>query len=568
MIRIFVILPLLLTNLLLGQNAYVDVAVDKSQISTIETFTYQITTDCDCNIEPPDLSEFDVLSRQPGQFSQTFNNNGKVTNQCIASLTYILRPKKKGKFTIGAARSKCQNENKTSESIQVTVVDADELHQANEGKVTFYYKLLTDKATVFVGEPFKVSLLLYSEKLPEDINNIVRGDALGLTRHPLFNERQGHVFRRTKERIKGKDYHVIELIHDVCFADQPGKLQISPYYGSAVEEYGFISSKYMEGYSNSLEINVKKVQGTLPENFYGLAGNFEITHEISETTVKANHALDIWVSISGTGNFHLLKTPEFSFPKDSFLIAEPEVEKTLTTTDEGPTGTAKYHYVITPTQPGTYYVPPYSFAYFDWKTQQIKMASTHEFTLNVLKGNHSNSSGSLDTDIQEAERDIRYIHSQPGKFFSDDDFLYGSLFHVGAVCLSVGSFFVFLMIRRRKSRRSEEEIRADIQTNVKRSAVRDIRKIKRLEGAEGINELKKSLEEYFMANLNVGRSALSKRYIQDALKQKNVEQHIIDELGEIWDKIEMARYSPVSSDNLENLYDRTEQLLTALNKRL
>ena len=553
----------------MAQKEYVDVAIDKSQMSTIENLTYQITTDCDCNIIPPDLSGFDILSKQPGQFSQTFNNNGAVSKKCVSTLTYVLRPKKKGKITIGTAKAKCKNGSKSSDPIKITVVDADEIHKANEGKASFYYKLVTDKESVYVGEPFRVSMYLYCEKLPEDINNIIRGDALGMTRHPIFNERDpGHVFRQTKQRVKGKDYHVIELTNDVCFADQPGKLDIGAYYGSAVEEYGFLDSKYMEGYTNSLEINVKKVPGEIPENYYGLAGDFEITHEISHTTVKANHAIDIWVRISGTGNFHVMQVPEFLFPKDSFLISEPEVDKSLTISEDGPTGTAEYHFVITPTKAGEYYVLPYSFAYFDWKAKKMKMVSTHEFTLNVQKGTGRTGPDLTDPGAPLAENDIHYIHTKSGKFFSDDDFLFGGLLHWLGVGAPVGFFFFLLIIRRRKAKRSKEDIKADEQRAVKRTAVKDIQNLKRLEGTDGINEMKRSMEEYFMTNLDVGRSALSKKYIVDALTAKEVKTELITLFSEIWDKIEMARFSPVTADNVSELYDKTEKLLIELNKQI
>lgn len=568
MIRLLSILPIFVGSFILAQKPYVDVAIDKSQVSTNEMITYQISTDCDCNIEAPDLSAFDVLSRQPGQFTQTTNINGKVTNVCTSSLTFVLRPKKKGNFTIGTAKAKCKSDSPVSEKISVSVVDADEVHKANEGTASFYYKLVSNKQSVYVGEPFTVSLYLYTDKVPEDINNLVRGDALGISRNPLFNERDpSHRFRQTKQRVKGKEYHVIELLSDVCFADRAGKINIGAYYGSAVEQYGIWDSKYMEGYSNSLEILVKNLPMKTPENYYGMAGEFEINHELSNTTVKANHALDIWVTISGTGNFHMLQTPEFFFPKDSFLISEPEVEKDLSISEDGPTGKVKYHFVVTPTKKGEYYILPYSFAYYDWKSKQIKVVSTHEFTINVLEGSGEVKILPEGTD-PAVENDIRYIHTKSGKFFTNDQFLHGRLLHWLGVGAPLGYFFILIIIRRRKSKRSEEDVKADVQRSVKRTAIKDIQKLKRLEGMDGVQVMKKSLEDYFMTNLDVGRSTLSKKFILESLTSKGVDDSLKSTFAEIWDKLEMARYAPMSDQNITDLYDKTEQLLTALNKQL
>ncbi|MBD3636932.1 MAG: protein BatD [Crocinitomicaceae bacterium] len=570
MIRLLAILPLFIVFFGFGQKAYIETAVSSSRISSVQPLTYQIQTDCDCNIEPPDFSDFDVLDRQPGQSSYTMNINGKVTNVCTSTLTFVLRPKKKGKITIGEATAKCENENKTSEDVTVTVVDADELHKANEGVASYYFKLVSNKQSVYVGEPFTLTMYLYSEKLPENINNIVKGDALGLTRHPLYNERDpGHTFTRYEQNVKGKKYQVIELTKEVCFADHPGTIDISAYYGSAVESYSIWENKYMDGYSNSLQIKVKEVPVDKPENYYGMAGEFEITHEISKTSVVANHAIDMNVTISGTGNFHLLKTPEFNFPKDSFMVTGPEIERNLTQSEEGATGSVNYHYVITPTKAGEYLILPYSFSYFDWNDKQMKSVSTHDILLTVAKGNETFMVTNNSSNGEEAtETDIRYIHTTSAEFFTDADFLFGRLYFWLGVTGPLGFFFVLLIIKRRKSKKSEEEIKAAEQKVAKRSTVKDIKKLKRLEGIEGVNELKRALEEYFMVNLDVGRSALSRNNIIQLLDKKGVNTSIIQTFGEIWDKLEMARYAPISSQNMSELYDKTEALIQDLNRQL
>jgi BatD DUF11 like domain len=568
-IRLAAILSLFIITTVFAQSPMIEAAISSTQASTVEPITYQITTDCDCNIEAPDLSAFDILQRQPGQFTQTSNINGKVTNVCTSTLTFILRPKKKGTINIGKAKAICENEEKASKSFSITVVDADALHSSNEGTASFYYKLISNKNTVFVGEPFTVTMYLFTDKIPEDINNFVRGDALGISRHPLYDIRApGHVFPQGTAKVKGKQYHVIELSKEVCFADKAGKISISAYYGSAIEQYRVWDNLFMEGYSNSLKMMVKEIPGEKPENYYGMAGEFEITHEISETSIKANRAIDMKVTVSGTGNFHLLRTPEFLFPKDSFLITGPEIEKDLVQMENGAEGSVTYNYIITPTKEGEYLILPYSFAYFDWNEQKMKSVMTHDFVLNVSKGDEVKTWSSSDPNAPIAESDIRYIHSVSGSFFSYGNLYFGRLYHFLLVGGPLGFFFFFFIIKLRKSQRSDEEVLADVQKITKKSTVKEIKKLKSIEGTQGIDELKKSLEEYLMMNLNIGRSLLSKKSVVQLLTETQVTAETTLAFEAIWDKLEMAQYAPMSSENIQDLVQQTEKLIQSLNKQI
>ena len=82
-----------------SQKAYVDAAISASTVTSNDQFTYKITTDCDCDIIPPDLSNFDVLQAMPGHYESMQSFNGQSTKKtCTSTMTYVLRGKKKGKF--------------------------------------------------------------------------------------------------------------------------------------------------------------------------------------------------------------------------------------------------------------------------------------------------------------------------------------------------------------------------------------------------------------------------------------------------------------------------------------
>ena len=136
---LFYILFLLTGFWATAQNAFVDVALSAATVTDNDQFTYKITTNCDCNIEAPDLSDFDILQKQPGQFHSSQSINGVTKSSCTSTLTFVLRAKKKGKFNIGEAIVHCKNKkNRQSEQVSVEVVDAQAAFKEKEGKDEFY----------------------------------------------------------------------------------------------------------------------------------------------------------------------------------------------------------------------------------------------------------------------------------------------------------------------------------------------------------------------------------------------------------------------------------------------
>lgn len=565
--KLLSILSLLVCVISFTQQASVDVAVSKTTVTNTEPFTYQVTADCDCKIIEPDFEGFDVLDKSQGQFSSTQVINGISSKNCSNTVTFVLKAKKIGSVSIGQSQVKCNGSDKRSEKIEIQVVDANEAHEAGQGVDKFFYQIESNKESVFVGEPFILTFSLFSERMPEELSAIVPGNALGTWRQKLFDELDpSHKFLTYDKTIKGKKYHIIELRKEVCFADNPGRLHIDPYFGRAVEQYGFLQNSYYEGYSNSLDIMVKDVPGQKPENYYGMSGDFSITYEISETDIAANRALELTVTVSGEGNFHLFKEPEFLFP-ESFLQNEPEVVEEFQFTENGVTGSATYTFVVTPTKEGSYSILPYSFTYFDWKNKSLKSVSTEQFTINVSKGKDPKIISKDPGKNPLVEDDIRFIHSQNSCSFTTSDLFFGGLFYWILWLTPLFVAFGYFLWRKKQSRKTEDEVIEEKQRSTKRTTVKEIQKIKT--GAEvNVKQLQDSLAQYFMTNLNVGRSALSKKNIGDNLKAKGVDDTTILAFEAIWDKIEMAQYAPLSEENTEVLVDQTQKLIEALNKQL
>lgn len=546
------------------QQAYIDAALSATTVTSNDQFTYKITTDCDCDITPPDLSAFDILQKMPGHMESTSNINGQVTKQCISTMTYVLRGKKKGKFKIGKAKVDCKNTDKQSESFTVEVLNADEVFENNEGKIAYYFKIESSKEIVKVGEPFLINFYMYTEARPQDINNINSGAAGGIFRENLFQERASNfAFPLTEKTVKGKKYYVIQLRKEVCIASAPGQLKIEPYFGRAVEQYHFFDADYMEGYSNSLAIKVVDVAPEIPENYYGMAGSFELSHEISQSEIKANRTIELRIKVSGTGNFNSFRNPELLFP-ESFLLGDPEIKESFQTNENGITGFAEYIYQITPTKPGKYNVLPYVMTYYDLSTSSFKSIATESFEFNITEGTGGDVISTNTSSEIITEDDIRNIHKVES--FKMER-IFGKLWWWVCLFIPILSLSGYMVYRKRQSNLSEEEKKVAFQKSKEKKALKNMAALQTAQSLDvsDIKNLKQTLDDIIMSKLDLSRSKLSAKNISHQLTELAADD-LVTEFEMIWSKIEMAQFAPMSTSNFEDLANRTKAFVERLNQ--
>ena len=153
----------------------------------------------------------------------------------------------------------------------------------------------------------------------------------------------------------------------VLFPQQTGKLQIpSITYTGVIEQPNQNIDPFdaFFGGGNRL-IEVKKTieapSITLqveplperPNNFSGAVGQFSIASELTPRSLKANEAINMKVTVTGTGNMKLLGAPEVKFPKD-FEAYKPKVTDDTKLQKGGASGSKTFDYVAVPRHAGKY----------------------------------------------------------------------------------------------------------------------------------------------------------------------------------------------------------------------
>lgn len=557
------ILIMISSVLVFSQEPSITATVSSNSVGVNQRFNYEIVTNSNCLITPPNFENFQIV-RGPSQSHSSSVQiiNGKQTRNTEYRIVYELVAKKEGKFSIEKANMECNGEVYFTSAISI---DVSKSTQTNTDK-DFFMRLSTNKSAVYEGEPFITTLKYYAKVRPNSIEALDLGDASGVWRQDLKPDRQ--TFNTVVESVNGVRYYAIILREEVCFAQRSGTVRLEPYYASMTFSQGFFNQFRKETYSNALEIKVKDIPNKNAD-FNGLVGDFKIDSKLSKTDVAIGEAIDISITIEGKGNLQALGNIELDFPND-FDQFDPEIKEKTNVSSSGIKGSIEYNYVLIPTHHGTYTIPGYTFSYFDLADKKMKTLSTGDFEVNVAKPD-----GSVDIEEKEItveEQDIHYINTTTNALFTEDDFFYGGWAYFGLLFAPLLFAVFFVVSKRKKENLSDDEKLKVVQKKAVKVAYTSIgiakEQITKGENKAALKTMQDTLNNFFKQKLNVGLSDLSQRFIAGKLSLKEIDGDSINSFNTVWNTIEMAQYAPITESNLIKTANDIELLITNLDKKL
>ena len=316
-----------------------------------------------------------------------------------------------------------------------------------------------------------------------------------------------------------------------------------------------------------INLNVKPLPQGKTDAFYGGVGDFSLSSTISSTDVTANDAVTIRVILSGTGNLKLIKTPEFKFPQD-FDIYDPKVENKYSLKNGRQTGNKIFEYLVIPRHAGEYTIPALEFQYFDPKSETYKTLRTDEYTLNVARGQGSDSQTSISyvnkEDLKFVGQDVRF-HSTPLTLKSIDSQFYGSaLFYL---CLALPLIILIVVVVISRKRIAEGANMAKVRTKKASSvATRRLKSAGKLMKAgrknEFYDEMMRALSGYMGDKLAIPTAELSKDRIGQELRDRKVADELVRQVIGLMDDCEYARYAPGDdTGRMDHLYEQAVEVI-------
>ena len=549
-------------------------------------------------------SELEVLIGPNRSMQSSYQMiNGHTSSTSSITYTYIVAATKGGTFTIPAAYAVVDGKKISSKALTIKVSgsasgsgsssrqssdDGAEMRDAGSriSGSDLFIKVSANKKHVYEQEPilltYKVYTLVQLTQLRGDMPDLKSfyTQEVDLPQQKSFSI----------ETVNGRPYRTCTWSQYVMFPQTTGKLKIPAitFEGIVVQQNRNVDpfEAFFNGGSGYVEVK-KKIEAPgieiqvdplpqRPATFSGGVGKFNISAQLDKTETKANDPITLRVIVSGTGNLKLIKQPVVNLPKD-FDKYEPKVTDQTKLTTAGIEGSKIYDILIVPRHQGQYDIPPVEFTYFDTATKRYETVKSEGFHLDVAKGSGSASVSDFSgqEDVDELNKDIRFIKTGDADQHLTNDFFFGSTAYWVIIAALVVVFVTLFVIFRQ---------RAIDNANVTKMRGKKANKVatKRLKQAsklmmdnkpgEFYDEVLRALWGYVGDKLNIPVAQLSHDNISQKLAERGVHQSIIDKFLGALNECEFERYAPGDpKGNMNKVYDKAmlaiEKIEEAMKKR-
>ena len=565
--------------------------------------TYTVNSQDVKDFLAPQAKGFDVLmGPSRSQQSSTQIINGKVSSSRSITYTYILMAVSEGTFNIPAASIEVDGEKIFSNPLTIKVLPKDKEQgnsnqsQGNGGISSRNQKTsgrITDKDLFILATASKTKvheqeaiLVTYKAYTTVDLRQL-------LGKMP---DQQGFYVQEVElptqktfklEHYNGRNYNTVVYRQYVLFPQKSGKLEIPAVtFDAVVAQRVAASDDPFEAFFNGggyVEVNKKIVAPKVvinvdplpskPEGFSGGVGTFSLKSDISTTELKANEAVTIKLTISGTGKMKLVSAPEVKFPHD-FEIYDPKIEDNYELTANGLSGTKTIEYLAIPRHAGNFTIPAIEFKYFDIKTEKYNTLATEPYELKVAKGDGSAVSQQVIADFTNKENvkvlgtDILFIKTGDTVLRQKGNYFFGTVTYYLWYIIPFVLFVVFVVIYRKQAIESANV--AKVKTKkANKVATKRMKQAGKLLSENKVNEfydeVLKALWGYISDKLNIPVSKLSRDNIEAELSGHGVSEELIKEFIDALSECEFARYAPGNQNEaMDKVYSASVDVISKM----
>lgn len=563
--------------------------------------TYTVNTQDVKDFLAPQAKGFEVLmGPSRSQQSSTQIINGKVSSSRSITYTYILMAGAEGTYNIPAASIEVDGEKIFSNSLSIKVLPKDKednggsgqsgtsssRNQATSGKINANDLFVLATASKTKVHEQEAILVTYKAYTTVDLRQL-----LG-----KMSDQQGFFIQEVElpeqksfrlEHYKGRNYNTVVYRQYVLFPQRSGRMEIPAVtFDAVVAQRVAVSDDPFDAFFNGggyvqvqkkvvapkIVINVDPLPAK-PSGFSGGVGSFKINSSISTTELKANDAVTIKLTISGTGNMKLVGAPEVKFPAD-FEIYDPKIVDNFELTSNGLSGTKTIEYLAIPRHPGQFKIPAVEFKYFDIQSKTYKTLTTESYNLNVAKGSGSESSQQVVSNYTNKENvkvlgtDILFIKTGDSDLSVKGKYFYGTTAYYLWYIIPLLLFVTFVIIYRKKAIENANVARVKTKKANKVAAKR-MKLAGKLLAEKKVNEfydeVLKALWGYISDKLSIPVSKLSKDNIESELSNYGVDDELIKEFIEALNECEFARYAPGNqSEAMDKVYSASIDVISKM----
>ena len=598
--RIFIfILPVFLSFSMAAQ----DVTVEAEYPSVVRngqqfSITYSVNAGGGEFAVPSFQGFYKLMGPQTSYSSSTQIINGKFSQQTTYSYTYYLQALSEGKFVFPPAQFTVKNKTYYSDSLRIEVIGGNAPPQNNArqgnnpatvgeeeteaGGENIFISLILSKKETYIGEGILATVKLYTRTNLSGISEIKYPDFTGFMKVDLETP---DLTSLKQENINGNVYGTGIIQQFLLYPQITGEVSIEPvqitvlvqqksgnsdpFFGDFFSTYQTVQKAVI---SKAARITVRPLPGPKPDDFSGIVGNLALSASVSKDSVNVNDALNFKLAVSGTGNLKVAEAPKLKLSPD-IETYDPKITDNIKNSAGGTTGQKTFEYLLIPRHYGDYTIPPVTYSYFNTSTGKYEQLTTREFHFHAIKGNEQNTGitvygGVSKQDVQYVGKDIRFIRTETGNLKRAGNLLVSkrSFYSIYAIAIMI---FAAVLILRREHIRRNADIAAVRNRKAGKVAAMRLREasacIKRGESDRFYEEILKALWGYLSDKLNIPVSDLTRTNAITALKDKGADETRVEELTDLLDKCEYARYAPSSaSTGVTAIYEAASRFIKSV----
>ena len=582
--RLFVYISFLFfLNISFSQVKF-ETEVSKTKLGVNENLRvdFKMNKDGD-NFSPPSFNGFRVVGGPNQSVSNSWINGVRTFSK---TYSYFLTPEKKGNYTIGQASIEIDGDIYKTLPVKVQVTEAVEssLSPGSPSSVVdddIELSIEISKSNPYLNEPISVEFkLLFNPKI--NVTN------LGEIDNPEFKNFWSQNIKIPRLEIKstsykGQRYNYVTWKKALLFPQKAGDLELLPltldvtidvptnrrdFFGNTI--YTQTSKKVA---SRKRIIKVKNFpENGKPESFNGAVGNFDISLNSSKSQLKATESFQLEFKVNGNGNLKLFSLPEIIVPSSLEKYA-PEFKEKINTSLSGMNGEISNVYTIVPQYQGKYPIPPVEFSFFNPKTEQYVTLYSNESIVDVLDGptrlSESNvqASNPVSNSITSSDQ-FNFIKLSSDfiqidrKNIIDSKKILFTLFLIPIIILVLA--IIYFNLRNKKV--SENILKSRDADLLARQYLNDA-KIDMNNKDSFYASLENALFNFIKSKYLIEREDFSKDRLKSILEKNKISDNIIEDLIDIINSCELARYTPTTPEGMDQDYEKAVKVISNFDKR-
>ena len=556
--------------------------VSRNPVAVGEQFQISFSTNGDIEqFRAPSFNGLRILSG-PNQSSSSSVQviNGQFSQSKTVSYNYYATALKEGGLEIGSASAKVDGKNVKSNPIKLSVEKANTKSENNVLDLSdkVFIKAHINKTKLYQGEQLVVSYKLYSKI------NLANIDITALPElNGFWKEEVETSSRPSVKAIDGINYNVWEISRMIVTPQRSGVLEIDPMQATITvqvknnrkrndpfrDPFGFFDSYQnidKDLQSPNLKIDVLPLPNP-PVNFSGAVGKFKLNASVDKQQGKTNEAINYKLTLSGSGNLHLIDKIPIEFPND-FEAYDPQLIDKSFTSKNGISGKRIFEHLLIPRYQGTYTIPAVNFIYFNTKNKKYETIQTISFDIQVKKGKDDGGGSYRSTEELKQSKNI-FLHDikKTASWQKKDSYdLISIWWYWLFILVPVISVIIFIIYQKSEEKNNTDLVSKKFKKSLKKAQKR-LKKanilLKKGEKELFFEEIEKSLWLYFADKFNVDIAILSKESIQSHFNKNDVQNKTTELFTQIINDCEFCRFAPSSLDanRMNEVYEKATKVI-------